>query len=93
MLGITAALAPQFLLFVKILLVAEAMKIVKIGNISLDGTKIKADANNNRIIEKETLDKLSKYIDKVIEDWKNPNGSMETLYEQIDDILVIGVKI
>lgn len=37
-------------LFVEILLVAEAMKLVKLGNISLDGTKIKANASKHKAL-------------------------------------------
>ena len=42
--------------------------LLDLSHLFIDGTKIKADANNNRVIEKETLDKLSNYIDKVIEE-------------------------
>jgi len=40
-----------------------------------------------------SMDNQKLHIDKVIEDWKNPNGANNTVYEQIDDILVMGVRI
>jgi len=40
-----------------------------------------------------SLERQGQYLDKVIESWMNPNGTEETTYEQIDDILVMGVKV
>jgi len=40
-----------------------------------------------------SMEKQKLKIDRVIEDWKNPTGTNETVYEQIDDILVMGVRI
>ena len=44
-------------------------------------------------IQSLSLDRQGQYLDKVIENWMNPNGTEETVYEQIDDILVIGVRV
>ena len=44
-------------------------------------------------IQNLSLVKQGDYLNKVIEGWMNPNGTEETVYEQIDDILVIGVRI
>ncbi|MBN4072200.1 SpoIIE family protein phosphatase [Flavobacteriales bacterium AH-315-E23] len=44
-------------------------------------------------IQNLSLSKQGNYLNKVIEKWMNPNGTEETVYEQIDDILVIGVKV
>ena len=44
-------------------------------------------------IQNLSLVKQGGYLDKVIEAWMNPGGIDETIYEQIDDILVIGVKV
>lgn len=40
-----------------------------------------------------TMEKQKSIIDKVIEDWKTPKDAKNTVYEQIDDILVMGVRI
>ena len=44
-------------------------------------------------IQNLSMVKQGQYLDKVIEGWMKPNGTEETVYEQIDDILLIGVKI
>ncbi|MBL4578037.1 MAG: SpoIIE family protein phosphatase, partial [Flavobacteriales bacterium] len=44
-------------------------------------------------IQNLSLVKQGDYLDKVIEGWMKPNGTEETVYEQIDDILVMGVKV
>ncbi len=44
-------------------------------------------------IQNISLVNQGSYLDKVIEGWMKPNGIDETVYEQIDDILVIGVKV
>jgi len=45
-------------LFVEILLVAEAMGLLKLGNVSLDGTKIKANASKHKALSWEYANKL-----------------------------------
>lgn len=49
-------------LFVDILLVAEAMGLVKLGTVSLDGTKIKADASKHRALSWEYANKLEEQL-------------------------------
>ena len=44
-------------------------------------------------IQNLSLVKQREYLDKVIESWMNPGGIDEINYEQIDDILVIAVKV
>jgi len=40
-----------------------------------------------------SMEKQKSIIDKVIEDWKTPKDAKNTVYEQIDDILVMGVRV
>jgi len=40
--------------------------LIDLSHLLIDGTTIRANANNQRILDRETLDKLDKYIDKVI---------------------------
>ena len=55
-------------LFVKILLVAEGMKIVKLGNISLDGTKIKANASKHKALSWDYANKLEAQLKKEVKE-------------------------
>ena len=55
-------------LFVEILLVAEAMKLVKLGNVSLDGTKIKANASKHKALSWEYANKLEEQLKGEVEE-------------------------
>jgi len=45
-------------LFVQVLVIAQAMKLFKLGNISLDGTKIKANASKHKALSHGHIEKL-----------------------------------
>ena len=45
-------------LFVQVLTLAQAMKLVRLGQISLDGTKIKANASKHKALSHGHIDKL-----------------------------------
>jgi len=45
-------------LFVQVLLLAQAMGVLKLGNISLDGTKIHADASKSKAVSYKRLQEL-----------------------------------
>jgi transposase len=45
-------------LFVQVLTLAQAMKLVRLGKISLDGTKIKANASKHKALSQGHIDKL-----------------------------------
>jgi hypothetical protein len=49
-------------LFVQILLLAQAMGHLKLGNISLDGSKIHADASKSRAVSYKRLLALERYL-------------------------------
>ena len=55
-------------LFVEILLVAEAMGLVKLGNVSLDGTKIKANASKHKALSWEYANKLEEQLKGEVEE-------------------------
>ena len=55
-------------LFVEILLVAEAMKLIKLGNISLDGTKIKANASKHKALSWAYANKLEEQLKGEVEE-------------------------
>lgn len=49
-------------LFVEILLIAEAMGLVKLGTVSLDGTKIKANASKHKALSWEYANELEERL-------------------------------
>jgi transposase len=55
-------------LFVEILLVAEAMGLVKLGNVSLDGTKIKANASKHKALSWEYANQLEEQLKAEVEE-------------------------
>lgn len=54
--------------------------MIDLSHLMMDGTKLRADANNKRIIDKETLEKLSKYIDRLIEEGIKVDEEEDKLY-------------
>lgn len=55
-------------LFVQILQIAHRMKVLKLGKISLDGTKIKANASKHRALSWKYACKLEKQLKSEVED-------------------------
>lgn len=55
-------------LFVQILLVAQRMGLLKLGTISLDGTKIKANASKHKALSWEHANKLEKQLQLEVEE-------------------------
>jgi transposase len=53
--------------FKQTVILARSMKILKLGYLSIDGTKIKANASNNYTLSKEELERLRSIIDNGIE--------------------------
>jgi hypothetical protein len=64
-------------LFVQILLLAQAADILKLGNISIDGSKIHADASKSKAVSYKRLVELEAQIRKEVAD-------LMTLGEQVD---------
>jgi len=55
-------------LFVQILLIAHQMNVLKLGKVSLDGTKIKANASKRRALSWKHACKLEKQLKSEVED-------------------------
>jgi transposase len=55
-------------LFVEILVVGEAMGLVKLGTISLDGTKIKANASKHKALSWEYANRLEAQLKEEVEE-------------------------
>jgi hypothetical protein len=49
-------------LFVQVLTLAQAMKLVKVGQISLDGTKVKANASKHKALSHGHIEKLAEQL-------------------------------
>jgi hypothetical protein len=68
-----AAFRKQFLaelkeLFVQILLIAQAMGHLQLGNVSLDGSKIHADASKSRAVSYKRLLAIEAYLQAEVEE-------------------------
>jgi transposase len=55
-------------LFVEILVVAEAMGLVKLGTVSLDGTKIKANASKHKALSWDYANRLEAQLKQEVEE-------------------------
>lgn len=55
-------------LFIQILLIAHQMKVLKLGKVSLDGTKIKANASKRRALSWKHACQLEKQLKAEVED-------------------------
>ncbi len=55
-------------LFVEILVVAEAMGLVKLGTVSLDGTKIKANASKHKALSWDYANRLEAQLQQEVEE-------------------------
>jgi transposase len=55
-------------LFVQVLLLAKAMGVLKVGNISLDGTKIHADASKSHAVSYKRLGELEIQLRQEVQD-------------------------
>ncbi len=54
-------------LFVQILVIAKAMSLLKIGNVSLDGTKVKANASKHKAMSWGYANKLEEQLHREVE--------------------------
>lgn len=67
-------------LFLELNKFALAHGMIDLNYLIMDGTKLRADANNKRIVDKETLEKLAKYIDRMIEEGIKVDEEEDKLY-------------
>jgi transposase len=56
-------------LFVQVLLLAQAAGVLKLGNISLDGTKMHADASKSHAVRYKRLLELEHQLRAAVEEW------------------------
>jgi transposase len=73
-------------LFVDILLIAETMGLLKLGTVSLDGTKIKANASKHKALSWAHADKLEKQLKAEVEELlrKAADADNTALPEEMD---------
>ena len=80
-----AAFRKQFLpelkeLFVQILLIAQAMRYLQVGNVSVDGSKIHADASKSKAVSYKRLLAIEAFLQGEVEDcllWPKPRMVVE----------------
>jgi transposase len=71
-------------LFVQILVIAVREGKLKLGNISLDGTKVHADASKSHAVSYKRLIELKEHLQKEVEDLFALSGSEDRLPEGLD---------
>ncbi|MCR4284516.1 MAG: IS1182 family transposase [archaeon] len=54
--------------------------LIDLSHLSIDGTSIKANANNKKSVDRETLEKLSKYIEEQIEEGIKVDEEEDKIY-------------
>jgi transposase len=86
-----AAFRKQFLpqlkeLFVQVLLLAQQMGLLELGNISLDGTKIHADASKSRAVSHKRLLEIEAFLQAEV-------NELFALAEQADSALPEGMNL
>lgn len=86
-----AAFRKQFLpqlkeLFVQVLLLAQQMELLELGTISLDGTKIHADASKSRAVSHKRLLEIEAFLQAEV-------NQLFALAEQADSVLPEGMNL
>jgi len=86
-----AAFRKQFLpelkpLFVQILLLAQAMGLLELGNISIDGSKIHADASKSKAVSYKRLLEMELFLQAEV-------NELFALAEQADSVLPEGMNL
>jgi transposase len=71
-------------LFVQILVIAVREGKLRLGNISLDGTKVHADASKSHAVSYKRLIELKKHLQKEVEDLFALSGSEDSLPEGLN---------
>ena len=66
-------------LFAEILVVAEAMGLVKLGTVSLDGTKIKANTSKHKALSWDYANRLEAQLKQEVEDKQEIEPALEAI--------------
>jgi transposase len=70
--------------FKQIVKFAHKQGLIDLSHLMIDGTKIKANASDEKNISKDALEKLDKYIDKIIEEGIKVDEEEDKLYGDRD---------
>jgi len=76
-------------LFVQILLLAQVAEVLKLGNISLDGSKVHADASKSKAVSYKRLGKLETQLKKEVKDLFELGEKADQGERQLPDGLII----
>ena len=72
------------LVFAGIIKLARGMDMVKLGHLSIDGTKIKASASNFSVLSKEELDEINEAIDTELQRGIAVDEMEDDIYENVN---------
>tara|TARA_R110002073_G_scaffold323403_1_gene500747 strand:- start:2051 stop:2488 length:438 start_codon:yes stop_codon:yes gene_type:complete len=78
-------------LFVQVLVIAQTMKLFKFGQISLDGTKIKANASEHKALSYRHLEKFQVQLHEEV--WFLLNKAVEQMNLNLRMILTCRLKL
>lgn len=70
--------------FAEIIRLARGMDMVKLGHLSIDGTKIKASASNYSVLSKEELDEIKEAIDMELQKGIEIDAMEDEIYGDVD---------
>ncbi len=73
--------------FLQVLKLARELKVLKVGTISVDGTKIKANASKNQNIRYDRALELDKQLESDISDLMNKAADADKREDSADDLL------
>ena len=70
--------------FAEIIRLARGIDMVKLGHLSIDGTKIKASASNYSVLSKEELDEIKEAIDMELRKGIEIDAMEDEIYGDVD---------
>ena len=70
--------------FAEIIRLARGMDMVKLGHLSIDGTKIKASASNYSVLSKEELDEIKEAIDMELQKGIEIDAMEDEIYGDVN---------
>lgn len=63
--------------------IAKAEGLLDLSSLSTDGTKLKANASNRRLLSKEEIEFISKFIDFELEEWAKQDSIEDNFFGKI----------
>ena len=70
-------------LFVQVLSLCRSLGLVRVGKVSFDGTKLKADASGNRMLYRKVLNKRQERITEIVDEMFNEAEELDREEEKL----------